>query len=263
MRLRPTRLPTQRFPSRLPPTDHGCRFAAAHALYDVRVISFDRRTFLAFGAITIVAGCSSKQSADGGEGPRGTAAVGTIGSSRGAITSVAMVGDSITEGSAEAITATLTGAGVSDLRIDGRHSRRIEVGNGKGDAPLSGIITVYNLLAEGADPDVWVIELGTNDVGSYSGADEYGALIDKITAMLPEKPLVWVNTYRSQYLDDTILFNTVLAERMKARGDAVVADWFSVASAPDQTVLRSDNLHPNENGRLALSLLVLQALQQL
>ena len=35
-----------------------------------------------------------------------------------------------------------------------------------------------------------------------------------------------------------------------------------MASAPDQTVLRSDNLHPNENGQLALSLLVLQALQQ-
>ena len=58
----------------------------------------------------------------------------------------------------------------------------------------------------------------------------------------PAKPLVWVNTYREQYLDDTVLFNTVLAERMSARGNAVVADWFIVASAPDQTVLRSDNL---------------------
>lgn len=176
---------------------------------------------------------------------------------------MAIVGDSITEGSVEALTTTLTNAGVDDLRVEGKRSRRIEVGNGKGDAPLSGVIATYNLLAEGLDPDAWVIELGTNDVGSYANADEYGALIDLITAMIPDKPLVWVNTYREQYLDDTVLFNSVLTERLKARGNAEIADWFSIASAPDQTVLRTDNLHPNDNGQLALSLLILQALQQL
>ena len=228
--------------------------------------TFDRRTFLALGAL-LVTGCTATSSgADGDDGPAGTAPIGTLGalgSAPSAITSVAMVGDSITEGSVDAITSTLVGAGVEDVRIEGKHSRRIEVGNGKGDAPVSGIITVYDLLAEGVDPSAWVIELGTNDIGSYDGAEEYGALIDKITAMLPGKPLVWVNTYRKQYLDDTLVFNMVLEERMTTRGNAVVADWFSVASAPDQTVLRSDNLHPNENGQRALSLLVLQALQQL
>jgi lysophospholipase L1-like esterase len=230
------------------------------------VTTFDRRTFLALGA-ALVAGCSSTRSSSGKSNiPGNVVAVpgGTIGSSRGAITSVVMVGDSITEGSVDVLTSTLTGAGVDDLVIEGKHSRRIEVGNGKGDAPLSGIITIYNLLADGAQPDAWVMELGTNDVGSYGNADEYGALIDKITGMLPDTtPLVWVNTYRKQYLDDTVVFNTVLAARIKARGNAAIADWFTVASAPNQNVLRSDNLHPNDNGRLALSLLVLQALQQL
>ena len=211
--------------------------------------------------------CSSIRSGAGAGGNAAPALLpapgGTLGSSRTAITSVAIVGDSITEASVAALTTTLTGAGVHDLRVEGKRSRRIDVGNGKGDAPLSGVIATYNLLAEGVDPDAWVIELGTNDVGSYANADEYGALIDLITAMIPDKPLVWVNTYREQYLDDTVLFNTVLSERMKSRGHAEIADWYSVASAPDQSVLRTDNLHPNDNGQLALSLLILQALQRL
>jgi lysophospholipase L1-like esterase len=225
----------------------------------------DRRRFLAFAAAAVVAGCTSTRSGAtaNSAAPVLPAPGGTFGETPTAITSVAMVGDSITEGSIDALTTTLTDAGVEDLRIEGKHSRRIEVGNGKGDAPLSGVITVYNLLAEGANPDAWVIELGTNDVGSYANADEYGALIDQITAMIPGKPLVWVNTFREQYLDDTVLFNTVLESRMKARGNAAIADWYSVASAPDQTVLRTDHLHPNANGQVALSLLVLQALQQL
>lgn len=225
--------------------------------------SLDRRSFLAAGAAVFVAACTSKSSSGPGlTTPQGLP-VGTIQSSHGAITSVGMVGDSITEGSAEVLLTAFTTAGVDDVHIDGKHSRRIEVGNGNGDAPLSGIRTLYNMLADGVNPSAWVMELGTNDVGSYSNADEYGKLIDQITAMIPNKPLVWVNTYRKQYLDATVVFNTVLAQRMQARGNAAVADWFTVASAPDQTVLRNDHLHPNDNGQLALSLLVVQALRTL
>lgn len=224
----------------------------------------DRRAFLAAAGALLVAACS--KTVDGG-GVGGTVPLtpgGTFEPVPSAVTSVAVVGDSITEGSAALLESTLRGAGVDDVRIEGKASRRIEVGNGKGAAPKSGVITLYELLAEGVDPSVWVIELGTNDVGSYGSADEYGALIDLITDMLPSsKPLVWVNTYREQYLDDTKVFNLVLEQRMQQRGNAVIADWYTVASAPDQTVLRSDNLHPNENGQAALGLLILAALGQL
>jgi lysophospholipase L1-like esterase len=59
------------------------------------------------------------------------------------------------------------------------------------------------------------------------------------------------------------VFNLVLVDRMQRRGKAVVADWFGVASAKNESVLSSDGLHPNKNGQNALALLVVQALQRL
>ena len=76
-------------------------------------------------------------------------------------------------------------------------------------------------------------------------------------------PLVWVNVYRSSDLRETKVFNAVLDGVIAARGDAIVADWYSIATDPDVDVLRSDHVHPNEEGQLAFAKLVVQALQRL
>ena len=88
--------------------------------------------------------------------------------------------------------------------------------------------------------------------------------IDTVLVVFPDLAGSWKGKRMTGrfFLDDTVLFNTVLADRLQKRGDAAIADWFSIASAPDQTVLRSDDLHPNDNGQRALSLLILQALRQ-
>ncbi len=180
------------------------------------------------------------------------------------ITSVVVVGDSITAGSSAAVSSTLVDAGIPDVRVEGKSSRRIEVGNGKGGTPLSGLREIEGLLAEGVAPSAWVIELGTNDIGSYPDAIAYGELIDAVVALLPpDVPLVWVNTYREQYLEHTNIFNLVLEQRMTLRGNAVIADWFALASAPDQKILQGDHIHPNKEGQQVLALLMLQALQRL
>jgi len=54
------------------------------------------------------------------------------------IASVGMIGDSITVRSKPALTSVLATRGISQVVIDAEVSRRIEVGNGKGDAPLNG-----------------------------------------------------------------------------------------------------------------------------
>jgi lysophospholipase L1-like esterase len=222
-------------------------------------VTLDRRSFLALGAFTLV-GCSSTLVST--RDPSGS--LPPLSEVPGGPTSVVMVGDSITEGSTPSLTAAFHAIGIAEPRIEGKAKRRIEVGNGKGGVPLSGVKQVYSLLSEGLHPDAWVIELGTNDVGSYAKPDDYGALIDEIVVMLPaDARLVWVNTYRSQYLDATKVFNLVLVDRMQRRGKAVVADWFGVASAKNESVLSSDGLHPNKNGQNALALLVVQALQRL
>ena len=175
-----------------------------------------------------------------------------------------MVGDSITEGSADELRALLAGLGIDDVHIDGEASRRIEIGSGRNGHSLSGVRAVESFLEDGVDPSVWVIALGTNDVGGFGTPQEGEELIAKITALLPPpKPLVWVNVYRPSELRQTRVFNEVLEGHLSDRGNATVADWYTIATDPDLDVLRSDDLHPNDEGQVAFAELVVQALQRL
>ncbi len=123
---------------------------------------------------------------------------------------------------------------------------------------------VKKLLGKGTDPSVWVIALGTNDVGNFDTPQDCADLIGEITALLPPPVrLVWVNVYRSSDLRQTKVFNQVLAAQLDVRGDAVVADWYAIASDPARDVLRGDNLHPNDAGKVAFAELVVQTLQRL
>jgi len=228
-------------------------------------MTLDRRQLLVSGVAAMVGLVAC------GNPPRGYFADSTVpgdsspdGEAPTSITSVVMVGDSITQASTEELQGVFSTAGITDVRIDAERGRRIEVGNGKGSGPLSGMNTVFGLLQEGLTPDAWIIALGTNDVGSYPSAEAYGELIDGLLQMLPvDTPLVWVNVDRPQYEDDTNVFNLVLEQRITARGNAVVADWFSVASDPNADLLRSDNLHPNNDGQSAFALITVEAITKL
>ena len=182
------------------------------------------------------------------------------------LVSIAMVGDSITGASSTALREAFIELGIDDddIVVDGETSRRIENGNGKNGNTLSGTRALQALLDDGVDPSVWVIALGTNDVGLFGTPQECAELIEEITTLLPPPvPLVWVNVYRSSDVRETRVFNEVLEGVLADRGDAIVADWYSIASDPDRDVLRSDNLHPNDEGRLVFADLVVQALQRL
>ena len=173
-------------------------------------------------------------------------------------TTMAMVGDSITEGSTPALTDVLTKRGFTSLDIRGRTNRRIREGGsgGSGGAPVSGMDTLGDMLADGIRPQAWVIALGTNDVGQYD-EDGYRELIDEVLGMIDsDVPVVWVDTYRPDRIDESELYNRLLRERIERRGNGYVADWFSRASDRDLRLLRKDGLHPNERGQLVFADLV-------
>ena len=74
--------------------------------------------------------------------------------------------------------------------------------------------TLFTMISEGVEPDVWAIAMGTNDVGKYKTADEYAGLIDQMLSMPDANvPIVWVDVYNPNQLAGTKMFNTVLRER--------------------------------------------------
>jgi len=176
--------------------------------------------------------------------------------------SVAMIGDSITQGSEDALRFTFTVAGLDTIDIDGLTSRRIQLGGGKGQ-PESGMQALERMLDAGIDPDVWVIALGTNDVGQYSDPEEYRRLVREVLDALPDDtPLVWVDVYRADHLDDTDVFNRILRDELDERGDATVVSWFDQASTRGDEILRKDGVHPNKQGNALFAGIVTQGVAQ-
>ncbi|MEO6122995.1 MAG: hypothetical protein ABIR32_04740 [Ilumatobacteraceae bacterium] len=165
-------------------------------------------------------------------------------------TSVTMVGDSISALSKSALDTVLDGMGFETVMIDAEPSRRIQVGKKN---PTNGLAVIS--FIEGAQPpDVWVIELGTNDAGLYADDKEYQDLIDSVLDVIgKDVQLVWVNTYRDDHIDGCIQFNGLLQATLERRGNATVADWYQLCSAKDATILTKDGVHPNKAGILVMA----------
>jgi lysophospholipase L1-like esterase len=177
------------------------------------------------------------------------------------VDSVVVVGDSITEASAAAIEANLSSEGVETVEVHGKARRRIEVGAGNSEQPLSGIKEMYQLIRDGVSPDVWVIALGTNDVAAYAGEEDYGRLVDTVLGMIPQDvPVVWVDVYRPKELRHTEMFNDVLHDRLDDREHAAIAPWNAFASSPDLAILRDDRLHPNATGSEVFAAVIASAI---
>lgn len=167
---------------------------------------------------------------------------------------LAMVGDSITEGSKTELEQAFAGIGLDDVEINAQGGRRMVTSS----SISSGVDGIEQVLKDGAMPDLWVIALGTNDVANLE-PQEYADTIDEVLAALPaDAPVVWVDCYLSKFKSRSAEFDLVLRQVLTARGNAKVVDWASIAG--EDGVLE-DGVHPSGFGRQELSRRIAETVQ--
>lgn len=182
---------------------------------------------------------------DGDPGDISGAADGLAGDASG-IDSVVMIGDSITKGATPNLDERYALLGL-DHQIEAENGKRIAVS--ARDNPSGASIAEF--LAANGDGDhsdeVWVVALGTNDIGQYSGPEDIAAAVNEMLAAVPdEAALVWVDTFISGRPDDTAAVNSIVRDRVGSRGDSVIAPW--AAFSESDGVLSSDGVHPTTDG---------------
>lgn len=157
-----------------------------------------------------------------------------------------MIGDSITKGATPNLDERYGLLGL-DHQIEAENGKRMAVSSR--DNPSGASISEF--LAASGDSDhsdeVWVVALGTNDIGQYGGPDDIAAAVNEILAAVPgDAALVWVDTFISGRPDDTEAVNSIIRDRVALRGDSVVAPWSAFSEGDG--VLSSDGVHPTTNG---------------
>lgn len=138
--------------------------------------------------------------------------------------------------------------GFDNVAIEAKNGKRMVVSSG--DNPGGSKVAEF-LTAASSDTDhtneVWVVALGTNDIGQYAGPAEIAAAVNEMIAAVPDDAaLVWVDTYFRARPEQTQLVNSIVRERVGRRGDSVVAPW--TAFATQQGVLSGDGVHPTTDG---------------
>ena len=209
---------------------------------------------LAVGALAVVASACTDAGVDSvSRAANGTASAGEDGGQQPASPeSMVMIGDSITFMSMESLQAELSDTGLEVLAIDAQVGRRITVGDRGRPYPGTDIV---EFIANSEPPDLWVIALGTNDIGQYADAGEFAAQVQALLDLLPAAaPVVWIDTWAGDRVDETRLVNDTLRAVVGQRDNAVVVDWFS--HGDDEGVVSGDAVHPTTDGILVFGQVV-------
>ena len=166
---------------------------------------------------------------------------------------VVIVGDSLTAGNLNIIRARLEAGGLSSVRYEALSSRRIAHPVFSGFRRSSGVEAVRALKSEGVDPELWVVELGTNDLGFLPGCGcpdptfFAGELIDQLVAEIgPGEPIAWVTVLNIADLPVSEQFNAALRRRAAVDPMFSIIDWYGTAWRRPE--LFNDHVHPNLAG---------------
>jgi lysophospholipase L1-like esterase len=219
-----------------------------------------RRGVLAFSGVALLAGCAlpmpgadstTSGTVDLGAGvevdgdPGHVGAEGSVAAQASAVDSVVMIGDSITKGSTPALEERFELLGL-DANIVAENGKRMAVSSRDNPSGSS----VAEFIASSADDhsdELWVVALGTNDIGKYSSSDEIAATVNEVLDAVPdESPLVWVDAYYRDRAEQQDIVNMIIRDRVARRGNSVVAPWTEFATGDG--VLSFDGVHPSTDG---------------
>jgi len=173
----------------------------------------------------------------------------------GSVESIVMIGDSITVGAQPILQEQLEGLGFADVTIVAQELKRVS--QSLNDNPSGAEIAAFVRSNDerSADEQLWIVALGTNDISQYQSVDDIVAEMESVLASVPDgAPLVWVNTYFADRPDDTAEVNTAIEQVVASRDNAIVGRWDQIA--PSDGVLRSDGVHPNNDGAKVFASLV-------
>lgn len=171
---------------------------------------------------------------------------------------VAVIGDSIALSAQGYVTAALESLGVEVVGYDAVESRRM-VSTSTG-AP-SGLTAITDMLAGGVEPDLWIVALGTNDVGAVA-VDEWQGDIDRILHTIPtDGALVWVDCWAQVYDAHAADFNRLVRGELRGRDDATVIDWHAKASTDGLIV--ADGVHLSDAGKVEFARLIGETLREM
>ncbi|NNE11722.1 MAG: hypothetical protein HKN41_05685 [Ilumatobacter sp.] len=175
--------------------------------------------------------------------------------------SAVVIGDSLTVAAEAEIERELRSMGLDVLAIDAIESRRIA--NGGPQLP-PGVDAIADVLDAGADPGLWVIALGTNDVGSGGNVDGFRSSIREVTALIPvDAAIVWVDVWIGGRQDAAAEANQAIRVELGGwDGGAAVVDWFGRGAAEDGSIT-GDGVHLTESGRVAFAEAIAEAIDSL
>jgi lysophospholipase L1-like esterase len=187
------------------------------------------------------------------------------------IDTVVMIGDSITRAATPELYERFEQMGITNILIQAQNSKRMAVSTS--DNPSGAAIATFLTAGEsgsGGDSDrgldedrsneLWVVALGTNDIPAYTSPDQIAGAVNEVLARVPDGvPLVWVDTYYEDALLGAAEVNSIIADRLARRGNAVVAPWSLFA--PTDGVLVGDGVHPTDAGNDVFAYVVADTVQ--
>lgn len=160
--------------------------------------------------------------------------------------SVAVIGDSIALSAQELLTSALEALGIDVVAYDAVESRRMVSG---GAALPSGASAIEDVLADGVDPELWVVALGTNDVGARSRPEATADDIATVIGLLPEDDhVIWVDTWVRDLDDEAVTLNGVLRLVLGDRPNTSVIDWHARGAVDG--LISADGVHLSQTGKV-------------